>query len=117
MNTSPLALRKLLVGLMTLLCLAIAAGAVYFTNWTNPLVSVTIRLGLMLGALWLVLPTTGESLAWEKAFPVVVAIIVVLAFIKRGGGRLLLYVIPAAIVVGILAAFLRPKPKRRAPRY
>ncbi|MBS0262156.1 MAG: hypothetical protein JSS02_09425 [Planctomycetes bacterium] len=111
-----MAIRKLIVGMLSLLCLLIAGGTLWFSDWTNPLLSVTTRLGLLLGALWLVLPKEGESVSWDKAFPIVIAIFVVLAFLRRGGGRLMLYVIPAAIVVGLAAAFLRPKPKRRPPR-
>lgn len=113
MNASPLAAKKLLVGLISVGCLLTAAICCYYTEWTNPIVSVTTRLGVMLGALWLALPSQGESIAWQKGLPVVLAVIVVLAFIKRGGGRLLLYVVPIAIVVGLAAAFIRPRPKRR----
>ena len=117
MNSSPLAVRKLLVGLMSLGCLITAASLWAFTEEPakNPAASVTIRLGLMLGALWLALPNQGESVAWEKGLPIVLSVIFVLAFLKKGGGRMLLYVVPIAIVVGIAAAFIRPKPKRRPP--
>jgi len=105
----------MLVGLISLICLITAAICCVFTDWKNPVVAVTSRLGLMLGALWLALPSQGDNFAWQKAFPVVIAVIVVLAFFKRGGGRVLLYVVPLAIVVGIAAAFIRPRPKRRPP--
>jgi hypothetical protein len=116
MNPNSMALRKRIVGLLSLVSLLIAVVSLSFMEWTNPLVSVTSRLGVMLGVLWLALPNEGDNLLWEKAFPVVIAVIGVLAFIKRGGGRLLLYVIPAAIVVGIALAFIRPKPRRRPTR-
>lgn len=115
MNASPLAVRKMLVGLISLGCLITAAVCCYYTEWTNPVVSVATRLGVMLGALWLALPSQGDNIAWQKGLPVVLAVIVVLAFVKRGGGRLLLYVVPAAILVGIAAAFIRPRQKRRPP--
>ena len=115
MNDSPLAVRKMFVGLISLGCLITAVVACVYTQWTSPVVSVSTRLGLMLGALWLALPKQGDNIAWQKAFPVVMAVIVVLAFFKRGGGRMLLYVVPLAIVVGIAAAFIRPRPKRRRP--
>ncbi|HEY2251363.1 MAG TPA: hypothetical protein VGH74_09895 [Planctomycetaceae bacterium] len=117
MNDSPLAVRKLIVGIIALGCLATAAGLWIFADdpIRNPVVSVTMRLGIMLGALWLALPRQGESLAWEKCLPAVVAVITVLAFV-RGSWRVLIYAIPAAIVVGIAAVFLRPRPKRRPPR-
>lgn len=116
MNDSPLAVRKLIVGIIALGCLAIAAGTWIFDDdpIRNPVASVTMRLGIMLGALWLALPRQGESLAWEKCLPPLVAVIVVLSFI-RGSWRVLIYAIPAAIVVGIAATFLRPRSRRRPP--
>jgi hypothetical protein len=112
MNDSSLATRKLLVGVLAIGCLVTAAIACWNTHWTNPVVAVSSRMGLMLSVLWWALPKKGESIAWDKAFPVVLAIIVVLAFFKRGGGRTLLYVVPLAIVVGIAAVIIRPRPKR-----
>ncbi len=116
MNDSPLAVRKLIVGVIALICLGTAAGLWIFADepGKNPVTSVTMRLGIMLGALWLALPRQGENLAWEKCLPAVVAVIVVLSFV-RGSWRILIYAIPAAIVVGIAAAFLRPRSKRRPP--
>jgi mannose/fructose/N-acetylgalactosamine-specific phosphotransferase system component IIC len=74
-----------------------------------------MRLGIMLGALWLALPNRGENVAWGKALPAIFAVIVVLAF-TRAKGRILIYAIPIAIVVAILAVFIRPRSKPRPPR-
>src|SRR5690242_8964549 len=53
MNDSPLAVRKLIVGIISLGCLATAGGLWIFADdpVRNPVVSVTMRLGIMLGAL------------------------------------------------------------------
>jgi hypothetical protein len=115
MNDSPMAVRKLLVGLMAIGCLITAVVTVSVSGWTNPIVSVAIRMGLMLGALWLALPNHGDNIVWQKALPVVLAIFAVLAFAKKGGGRVMLYAVPAAIVVGIALVFIRPRPKRPPP--
>ena len=113
MNVSPMALRKMIVGLISIGCLITAVVAALFGNWTSPVVSVCARMGVMLAALWWALPNQGENIAWEKGFPIVLAVIVVLSFLKRGGGRALLYVVPIAIVVAVVAVVIRPKPKRR----
>ena len=110
-----MALKKRIVGILSLGCLIAAVIVCCYDQWTNPVVAVTSRLGLMLGALWLVLPNQGDNIVWQKAFPVVIAVIVVLAFFKRGGGRMLLYAVPAAILVGLAAVFIRPRSKRRPP--
>jgi len=114
MNESPLAVRKLIVGILSLGCLVTAAGVFLFSveGFSNPVTAVAMRLGLILGAFWLALPSTGESIAWAKAVPI--AVVVAVACVR--GGRYLLYAIPIAIVVGIAAAFIRPKTNRRPPR-
>ena len=80
MNPSPLAVRKLFVGLISLICLVTAAICCIFLEWTNPVVAVTSRLGLMLGALWLALPSQGDNIVWQKAFPFVMGIWLALVF-------------------------------------
>ncbi len=111
MNGSPLAVRKLIVGILSLGSLTTAAGFLLFSaeGFSNPVTAVAMRLGLILGALWLALPSTGESIGWAKVVPV--AVVVAVACVR--GGRFLLYAIPIAIVVGIVAAFIRPKTNRR----
>ena len=116
MDGSPLAVRKLIVGLISLGCLVTAAALWIFAEdpEKNPATAVTMRLGIMLGALWLALPSRGDSVAWGKALPAILAVIMVLAMIRNW--RILVYAIPLAIVVAILAAFIRPRSKPRPPR-
>lgn len=111
---SPLAVRKLIVGLVALACLATAGSLWAFTAdaGTNPVTAVTTKLGLMLAALWLALPSRGESLAWQRILPPVVAGLAVLALIGRNV-RILVFALPAALIAGIALAFLRPRTKRR----
>jgi hypothetical protein len=47
--------------------------------------------------------------------PVILAVVVVLAFVRNW--KFLVYAIPAAIIVGIVLAFLRPRSKRGPPRH
>ncbi|MBI3860525.1 MAG: hypothetical protein HY290_01370 [Planctomycetia bacterium] len=117
MNGSPLAVRKLIVGLISLGCLLTAAGMWFLVDdpITNPAVSISTRLGLMLGALWLALPRDGENIAWQKVLPAIVAVIAVLAFF-RVNWRILLFLLPIAIVVAVVATLIRPRSKRRPPK-
>ncbi len=116
MNWSPLAVRKLIVGVISLGCLLTAASLWAFTAdaATNPVNGFTTKLGLMLGALWLAIPGRGESIAWERALPPLIAGLAILAFISKNS-RILIFALPAAIVAGIAIAFLRPRTKRRRP--
>lgn len=112
MDGSPLAIRKLIVGILAIVCGATAAGVFFFTpdGLQNPLMGFSVRLGIVLGALWLALPASGESLVWLKMLPVVLVVAIVCV---RGGGRALIWIIPLGIVAGIVIAFIRPKHKRR----
>jgi len=114
MNSSPLAVRKLIVGLVALACLATAGILWAFTDdaGTNPLTAVTMRLGLMLAALWLAVPSRGENIAWQRALPAAVALFAILAIVVKNS-RILIFVLPAAILAGIALAFLRPRSNRR----
>ncbi len=114
MNGSPLAVKRLIVGLIALSCVGIAAGMWFFAEdpEKSPVTALTMRLGLMLGAIWLALPAKGESIAWQRAIPIGVVIAVVCV----RGGRYLLYAIPIALVVGIVVAFVRPRSNRQRPR-
>jgi hypothetical protein len=115
MNSSPLAIRKLIVGVLALICLTTAVGLWLFSDdaGKNPLTAVTTRLGIILAALWLALPNQGETLAWGKVLPV--GLVIIVACVR--GGKVLMYAIPIALVVGIIATFIRPGPKRRPPKY
>lgn len=67
-----------------------------------------IRVGLLLGALWLALPTRTRPAAWANVSPyVVVGVVVALLFVRQ-----MRIFIPLLIVVGILGLLLRPRPKR-----
>ena len=116
MDGSPLAIRKLLVGILALGCLVSAAGLFLFSadGKGNPATAVAMRLGIMLSALWLALPASGANIGWEKAMPAIIAVMVVLAFARNL--KFLVYAIPIALVVGVVAAFIRPKSRRRPPR-
>ncbi len=117
MDSSPFGIRKLIIGILALGSLLTAAGMFLFApdGMGNPVTAVTMRLGIMLGALWLALPSNGENVGWEKAMPAILAVIVVLAFFARNL-RILAFAVPIAIVVGVVAAFIRPRSRRRPPR-
>lgn len=109
-NVAQLSAKRNVLGILALVCLVSAAGLWLFTGDPehNAVLSVVTRVGIVLGALWLALPTVGTSWAWQKAGPVLIIAIALTAF----AGRALRYALPIAIVVAILLVFLRPRPKR-----
>ena len=70
-----------------------------------------LRTGVLLGALWLALPSRKREAAWANVSPVafVAILVAAVAFVARP--RLLLIAIPVAIALGVVSVFLRPRPK------
>lgn len=113
-TASQWASKRSLVGGIALVCLASAAGLWIFSASPeqNPLLAAVTRVGIVMGALWLALPRSGESIVWGRTALLVLPALVLLAL----NGRRLLYLLPVAIVVALALAFLRPRPKRRSSR-
>src|SRR6187455_2678548 len=80
-NVAPLAAKRNLLGIMALICLAFAVCLWLFTAdpENNALLSVVTRVGIVLGSLWLALPSAGTSWAWRKAGPVLIIAVVLTA--------------------------------------
>ena len=100
---------KILVGAIALGCLAIAAGLWAIDSEQAGLLAAFWRIGLVMSALWLALPKKGEAFAWERAVPLIVGAIIVIAV----GRRALPIALPILIVIALAAVFIRPRPKRR----
>lgn len=113
-STPPLKDRRNSIGFVALLCLASAAALFFVVDkpQENGLVAALVRVGIVMAALWLAVPAVGQSAAWSKAAPALIAIAISIAII----GRKLIWLLPIAIVVGIAVAFLRPRIKRRRTR-
>ncbi len=70
-----------------------------------------VRVGLVMAALWLALPSIQSDNPFVRTMGmVVVAIILLGVFLKRVPLR---YIIPGALAVLVLSVILRPRPKRR----
>jgi hypothetical protein len=107
-----LAERRKWVGLVAAACLLGAGGLSLWveTPLGNPTVGVLVRIGVVLGALWLALPRRGEHFVWSKALYPGIAIIIAFAILRRAAW----WLVPLAGVVGLLLVILRPKqPGRR----
>jgi|GEM_PF-7006764 len=69
------------------------------------------RIGLVLGALWLAMPSRNYAAAWANISPKFLGLLALIALVTiRIPPRILL---PAALVTGIAILVLRPRPKRR----
>jgi len=111
MDSQTLAGKRLIVGVIALLCLAASALLWLFVGdpESNPLLGALTRVGIVLGALWFALPRQGQNVVWSRALAPVVAVIVAFAVLRRAGW----WIVPLALVVGLAIVIIRPKKKSR----
>ena len=111
---SDYAIKRILVGVCALISLAAAGGVWFFTAdpESSGLLSALVRVGIVLGALWLALPAQAGRFPWERALPLVIGVGLVLALARRAS----VVLVPIVIVIAVAALILRPKPKRRPGR-
>lgn len=102
--------QKPLVGIIAGLCLAVSLATWFFAPERDAMMAAFLRVGLVMSALWLAMPSKGESIAWAKATPIIGIVIAVVA-LSRNAAK---FVLPALLVAGVAIAILRPRPKRRS---
>jgi len=105
-------INKPLVGAIGVVCLCTAAVCyIWFPEQTS-LRSATLRIGVVMVALFLALPKAGEHVRWERLTPVIVGAVVLMALAKK----MVLVILPLLVIIGILLTIFRPRDKLRPPR-
>jgi hypothetical protein len=104
-------INRALTGILAAVLLTSGFGLMFAGIGSEMMHAGFIRTGLVLGALWLALPTRNRPAAWEDVTwtGVCLALIGVLVFLSA---RLRWTVIPLALAVGIAVYFLRRPLKR-----
>jgi len=101
------------VGLLCIACLATAFAIFAFapTNDDWPIwQGAFTRVGLVLGALWLALPSKTRQAAWANVSP---STFFGLIFVIVLWARYPRFVTPLIIVIAVIGYFLRPRDQRR----
>jgi len=117
-NEGKVTLNRPLVGIIALACVG-AFATLYFTgdssaeNKNQMWAAAFLRVGLLMGALWLALPGKGKEAAWAKVSTntLLGLFLAVLGIAWRPR-----IAIPFLLVLGILALFIKPRTKYRPPR-
>ena len=96
------------VGVIAIICLA-ASGALLFWPEHEGVQAAFLRVGLLMAAFWLAMPTKSRPAAWKSLqSPWTLPVIVVFAvFLPR-----LKYMLPVIAIFAIIAWFARPRRKR-----
>lgn len=114
MSQEKVKINRTLVGILTLGCFA-AAGAIYATHphdesWRLWLAGF-VRVGLLMSAFWLALPTQDRDAAWANvSWTTFAGLLLALIVVVRLPLRI---VLPLLVVLTVVGIFLRPRAKRR----
>lgn len=106
MNEDELRGKRIYVGLLSIGCLT-AGAALWASSEYEMLQSTLLRVGLLLGAFWLALPSKNRSAAWARASPWSVGIVILIAVLLPR----LKYMLPLLIVGIVVAVLVRPRRK------
>jgi len=96
-----------LVGVLALICLILGA-ALLMSGGNEGLASAFIRVGLLMGAFWLALPTHTRSAAWARVSPWSIAVVVGVAVLLPR----LRFFLPVLVVGIIIGWVIRPRRKK-----
>ena len=101
-----------LVGVIALTCFVSAAAIALFDSWQdNMWCAAFVRVGLLMGAFWLALPSRSREAAWANVSPYTIVGALVAVFVVARW-RSALPIVIAVVVIGLM---LRPKNRRRPP--
>lgn len=96
-------------GIVGLLAIAgvVSAGVLLVTGTSDFVASGLLRVGLLLGAFWLVLPTKDRPAAWARVSPWSVAVIAAVGFLLPR----FKYFLPVLIAGVVIGWWARPRRK------
>ena len=97
---------------MAAVCLLTAGVVAVVDPERSAIIGAFMRVGLVMGALWLALPAAGGRVGWRVAGPIVVAVAVVAGVVKNA--RVLVVLVPILLVIGALMVVFRPRPPEQS---
>ena len=101
--------RRQRVGWFAVACLAAAAIGFAVQGYENTWASIASRVGIVLGTLWMCLPTETRPAAWSAMTPGRLALVVAAVVLSY---RVSIKYLPFLVAAGFLGWLLRPKKKR-----
>ncbi|MDB5390206.1 MAG: hypothetical protein JWM11_5852 [Planctomycetaceae bacterium] len=110
-NPQPI-INRPLVGVIGAVCLLISGICFAFYHEHETLQGSTMRVGIVMTALFFVLPKESENARWERLLPIIVGTVLLIAFSKK----MIIAILPMLLVIGVLMTVLRPRDKFRPPR-
>ncbi|MEX0715079.1 MAG: hypothetical protein WD066_00760 [Planctomycetaceae bacterium] len=106
-----IAINRALVGILALGSLAAGGAILYVRGMEGDVLGPSlVRIGIVLGAIWLALPTKNREAAWARVSPVGLGF-VLLSLLALTSKRFVVLV-PILIVAAIVGFLLKPRPRR-----
>lgn len=113
MGNERIEISRPLVGILTVACF-VGAAVVFWRYPDEELwLSGFIRVGLLMSAFWLALPTRSRPAAWSRVSPLTFVLLLLGLVILPRYPR---YIIPIGLVVAVAALILRPRNRRAIER-
>jgi hypothetical protein len=100
--------RRRRVGWITLGCLVLAAVGFATAEKDSVWPAAAMRIGIVLGSLWLCLPAKTRPAAWAAFTPGRLMVIILAAMLINR----VKFMLPMLVIAGILGWILRPKKRR-----
>lgn len=100
--------KRAIVGVLAI-TLVLAGGLLLATGRSDGFASALLRVGILMGAFWLVLPTKTRPAAWVSVSPWSIGLIVIVALLARH--KAFFPVLAAGILIGW---FVRPRKRNGA---
>ncbi len=102
------ATQRLIIGVSGAACLVISAAMWFGLPAHDGVRAALMRVGLVMSALWLALPPQGRNVAWTKAVPIIVGLVILIVASRKA----FLALLPLVVVVALAALFVRPRGRR-----
>lgn len=106
--TSSDANKRPLIGVITIICLTVAAVSAANGDWNTATTGAFVRVGLVMGAVWLAYPSIRHGQLWRRFSRGAIIFLVVLAIFARR----MRYFLPLIAVGLVVFWFVRPKRRR-----
>ena len=106
---------RTLVGVIAVVCLCAGVVIMLVDSYQNMWCAAFVRVGLVMGALWIALPSRGREAAWANVSPYTLLAVLfgALVFVRRP-----LFFLPLLVAFTMIGLFVRPRggPRTRSRR-
>jgi hypothetical protein len=109
MSSAKVPVNRMLVGVLAVGCVVAGFGIALLDTWENAVFAGLLRTGVLLGAVWLALPTKSRQAAWANISPWTLLGFLIVAVIAIRRPQIFFPMVAVFVVATLLI-----RPRRRA---